>query len=72
MITTQLVVAALAMWDEISLWSWRRWRRVLIWVSYRVPERLERRIVDWLYPDDLMVAFPSGRPSPEDYQDERG
>jgi len=36
---------------------WRPWRRFLIWVSFRVPECLDERIVEYLYPDNAMISF---------------
>ena len=35
-----------------------RWFRILlIKLTYRVPESVGDRILDWLYPDDLFVQF---------------
>ena len=29
----------------------------MLWLSNHVPEPLEMRILDWLYPDDMLVTF---------------
>ena len=44
-------------WDMWLTRLWRRWRLLVIWVSFRVPARLEKRLVDYLYPDDLYVEI---------------
>ena len=33
----------------------RQWRLAVIWVSFRVPSWLEARLVEYLYPDDLLL-----------------
>ena len=38
-------------------WLWRRWRLFLIWLSYRLPARLERWLVAWLYRDSLLFEI---------------
>ena len=38
-------------------WLWKPRRTFMIWLSHRVPEPLETKILDWLYPDDMMVRF---------------
>jgi hypothetical protein len=47
-------------WEEWKLLMWRQWRLAVIWVSFRVPSWLEARLVEYLYPDDLLleVAAP--------------
>ena len=42
-------------WEEWKLLLWRKWRLGVIWVSFRVPSWLESRLVDYLYPDDLLL-----------------
>jgi len=32
-------------------------RRFLIWLSYRVPDRIDSRIVEYLYPNDAVITF---------------
>jgi hypothetical protein len=39
--------------EEVMLQAWRRWRRMMIWVSYRVPAWLELRILEVLYGDGV-------------------
>jgi hypothetical protein len=36
---------------------YRPWRLFLIWLSNHVPPHFEERILDYLYPDDLLVRF---------------
>jgi len=36
---------------------WRPWRLLLIRLSYHVPDWLNERILDYLYPNDLWVQF---------------
>jgi len=47
----------------MSLWSSRRFRRLLIWVSDHAPRWLADRIEEWLYPDDCIIVF-RGEESP--------
>jgi hypothetical protein len=35
----------------------RKWRKVIIWLSGHVPEKVETKLLLYLYPDDMVVTF---------------
>jgi hypothetical protein len=36
---------------------WKPWRKFIIMLSDHVPERIEEKLLDYLYPDDAVITF---------------